>query len=724
MSTVAPPPSPLALPTAPAGEGLSAEVLARLFEQARPLVESLFAQVSDGVTVQAPDYSLRFANPSALRILGIDSREELPRTGGSKVFARYEMFDASGQPLSADLLPGRQVLTGQSPPERILRFRDRMTGEDAWYRVSAAPVRDAHGQVVYAVNVFRDITEVMRTQEKLSLLAEAGELLSTSLDLESTLAATARLLVPRLADWCTVDLADDATSYRQVVAIHKDPAQVERVRRMRERYPSDPRAQGGTAHVMHTGISSLTSDINDEMLVKVARDEEHLGMLRELGLRSLIVAPLNARGRTLGTVTLATAESARRLGPEEQRLVEELARRAALAVDNARLYEEAKRAQARHEVALEAGRMGAWEWNIPAGRVSWSPTLERLHRIPVGSFGGDFEAHQRDMHPEDRERVLSSIQRVVAQREPEHHVQYRIVCPDGEVRWVETHARLSLDEEGRPSRLTGVCTDVTERLALEENARQLVREQAARAEAARSEAELTRRAQELARSNADLEQFAYVASHDLQEPLRMVASYVQLLARRYKGKLDPDADTFIRYAVDGAMRMQALINDLLAFSRVGTRGKEPVPVPLEKCAERALAHLRLALEESGAEVKVEPLPWVKGDESQLAQLLQNLVGNAVKFRGERPPRIRISATREEDTLTVSVEDNGIGIEPQYYERIFAIFQRLHGKEEYPGTGIGLSICKKIVERHGGRIWVESTPGQGSTFRFTLPAAGP
>jgi len=147
-----------------------------------------------------------------------------------------------------------------------------------------------------------------------------------------------------------------------------------------------------------------------------------------------------------------------------------------------------------------------------------------------------------------------------------------------------------------------------------------------------------------------------------------------------------------------------------------------VPVPLEKCAERALSHLRLALEESGAEVKVESLPWVKGDETQLAQLLQNLVGNAVKFRGERPPRIRVSATCEEDTVTVTVEDNGIGIEPQYYERIFAIFQRLHGKEEYPGTGIGLSICKKIVERHGGRIWVESTRGQGSTFRFTLAAA--
>ncbi|MGZ3458437.1 MAG: sensor histidine kinase, partial [Archangium sp.] len=157
-------------------------------------------------------------------------------------------------------------------------------------------------------------------------------------------------------------------------------------------------------------------------------------------------------------------------------------------------------------------------------------------------------------------------------------------------------------------------------------------------------------------------------------------------------------------------------------SRVGTRGKEPVPVPLEKSVERALSHLRLALEESGAEVEVEPLPWVKGDETQLTQLLQNLLGNAVKFRGERPPRIRVSATREGDSVTVAVEDNGIGIEAQYYERIFAIFQRLHGKEEYPGTGIGLSICKKIVERHGGRIWVESTPGQGSTFRFTLEVA--
>ena len=733
MSMVAPPPPPSFVPT---GDGLAADALARLFAHARPLVEELFSQVSDGVTVQTTDRTLCFANPAAARLLGASSPEELLRMGMDSLHERYELLDASGQPLKADALPSRQALAGQSVPEHQLRIRDRHTGEVRWSRVSTAPVRDAQGAVVYAVTVFRDTTEVMRTQERLSLLAEASELLSASLELESTLTATARLLVPRLADWCAVHLADDAVLSRQVASIHMDPAKLELARRLAELYPTDPRATRGINHVMRTGVSELTSDITDAMLVAVARDAEHLRMLRELGLRSFLAVPLNARGRTLGTLTVATAESARRLGPEEQRLVEELAHRAALAVDNARLYTEARRAQARQEVALEAGRMGAWEWNISAGRVTWAPTLERIHGIPVGSFDGSFEAYQSDMHPEDRERVLSSIQRVVAEREPEHHVQYRIIRPDGQVRWLEARGRLTLDEGGRPSRLTGVCTDITDKLALEEDARRLVREQAARAEAERArqhtaellenlrqaQAELAQRAQELARSNADLEQFAYVASHDLQEPLRMVASYVQLLSRRYKGKLDADADTFIAYAVDGATRMQALINDLLAFSRVGTRGKEPVPVPMERCLERARVHLRLALQESGAEVKAEPLPWVKGDESQLVQLLQNLVGNAVKFRGEAPPRIRLSATSEGDTVTFAVEDNGIGIEPQYHERIFAIFQRLHGKEEYPGTGIGLSICKKIVERHGGRIWVESTPGQGTTFRFTLPAA--
>jgi two-component system, sensor histidine kinase and response regulator len=228
----------------------------------------------------------------------------------------------------------------------------------------------------------------------------------------------------------------------------------------------------------------------------------------------------------------------------------------------------------------------------------------------------------------------------------------------------------------------------------------------------------------LQRSNAELEQLAYVASHDMQEPLRMIASYLQLVEQRYVDKLDDDGREFIGFAVDGAKRMQGLINDLLTYSRVGTKARPFEPVSLASVAETALSHLRVAVAESQAAVELDNLPQVKGDASQLVQLLQNLLGNAIKFRGTEPPRIRVQAQAgEPGWWHVSVRDNGIGIEPAYFERVFVLFQRLHGRSAYPGTGIGLALCKRIVERHGGRIWVESQPGAGSAFHFTLPAVG-
>jgi len=263
----------------------------------------------------------------------------------------------------------------------------------------------------------------------------------------------------------------------------------------------------------------------------------------------------------------------------------------------------------------------------------------------------------------------------------------------------------------------------------------------------------TRQAQELARSNSELEQFAYVASHDLQEPLRMVTSYLQLLERKYSNQLDATADQFINYAVDGARRMQNLINDLLNYSRVTTRGQPFVQVDGAEILQQAIANLKFAIEDSGAEITYDPLPLIKADATQLTQVFQNLIGNGIKFRGEQPPRIHIGVVRtdeaeeqgsrgaEENSAPLplrpsaplpasplptpqewlfSVRDNGIGLEAQYAERIFVIFQRLHGRSKYPGTGIGLAICKKIIERHGGRIWVESEPGQGSVFYFTIP----
>ena len=236
--------------------------------------------------------------------------------------------------------------------------------------------------------------------------------------------------------------------------------------------------------------------------------------------------------------------------------------------------------------------------------------------------------------------------------------------------------------------------------------------------------ERKRRDDELRRSNADLEQFAYIASHDLQEPLRMVASYTELLEERYKGRLDERADKYIFYAVDGAKRMQRLVADLLAFSRVGSQGKPLKPVDTAAVLAEVLRVLGPRLREAGADVQADTLPPVMADEDQLYQLLQNLVGNALKFRSEAPPCIRISAVREGDAWRFAVADNGIGIEPQYSERIFQMFQRLHERGRYEGSGIGLSIVKRILERHGGRIWLQSTPGQGSTFFFTLPALAP
>jgi PAS domain S-box-containing protein len=240
----------------------------------------------------------------------------------------------------------------------------------------------------------------------------------------------------------------------------------------------------------------------------------------------------------------------------------------------------------------------------------------------------------------------------------------------------------------------------------------------------RTEIELEQRIADLARSNAELEQFAYVASHDLQEPLRMVSSYNQLLARRYKGKLDADADEFIGYTVEGATRMQRLINDLLAYSRVGTRARDFGEVDLQKVLAATLQNLERAVADENATVTHDPLPTVIGDEGQLGQVLQNLVSNALKFHGSDAPRIHVGVKREADANVLFVKDNGIGIDPQYFDRIFIIFQRLHPREKYPGTGIGLAICKKIVERHAGRIWVESPPGEGTTVFFSIPKAPP
>lgn len=309
--------------------------------------------------------------------------------------------------------------------------------------------------------------------------------------------------------------------------------------------------------------------------------------------------------------------------------------------------------------------------------------------------------------PEDRKRFTEKIEKEGLVKNEELRLQKK----DGTPIWASCTARLQYDANGGIKWIDGVIEDITGRKQAEEELKQTMAE--------------------LDRSNKELEQFAYMLSHDLKQPLTSVVNLIELLKLRYWDRLDDRANTFITSALNEAGRMQRMIDDILALSRMGTRGNPFEPTDCEDVLARTLVHLEMRIKESGAVITHDPLPTVMADEAQLVRLFQNLLSNAIKFRGKEPPRIHISAKSISDSAfciphsaiekgwVFSVSDNGIGIEAQFKERIFVIFQRLHTKEEYPGTGIGLAICKKIVEHHNGRIWVESEPGKGTTFYFTI-----
>ncbi len=364
-----------------------------------------------------------------------------------------------------------------------------------------------------------------------------------------------------------------------------------------------------------------------------------------------------------------------------------------------------RQSEARLNLALSAAHAGTWDWDMTDDQATWSEESYLLFGLKPEDGRPSYKLWLSMVHPDDRAAVQGRVKTLINEytTQPMHEtfdLEYRIVRSDGAVRWVNDRGQILYDRDNRPARMIGIVIDVTERKLVEER--------------------LARQAQELERSNAELQEFAYVASHDLQEPLRAVAGCVEILRRRYQGTLDARADEIIRHAVDGSARMQNLINDLLAYSRVGSRD-QPFELADSNAALRsALANLEVAITESGTAVTHDQLPKIVADQAQLAQLFQNLIGNAIKFHGSHAPVIHIGVERKKDEWRFSVSDNGIGIEPQYLERIFHIFQRLHGRAAYPGTGIGLAICKRIVERHGGRIWGESQPGEGSTFHFTFP----
>lgn len=414
-------------------------------------------------------------------------------------------------------------------------------------------------------------------EQRAAFLAEAGQILSSSLDFDQTLSALVELAVPRFADVAAVEVLDQSGQNRRVALKHCDPSKLDFVKDFRRRFP--PLADDVAVIAMQTGQSVLIENIPDEVLVERARTPEHLEALRYFGTKSLILAPLIANNHKFGLLSFVTTQSGRHYGQADLKFAEELARRAATAMDHARLFAESNDAQ---------------------------------------------------------------------------------------------------------------------------NA-------------------LRRSNAELSRVNEDLNQFAYSASHDLQEPLRMLVIYSQLLNRKYRHLLDGQANEYLGFIVEGAKRMEMLLGDLLAYMQVVDVAQLPdTAVDSNAALKQVLEVMAMSISDSGAIIDCEDLPPLAVQQFHIIQLFQNLIGNAIKYRTDEPPHIRITCNRDGSYWKICVADNGIGIPPEYRDQVFKVFKRLHEKDKYPGTGIGLAICQKIVERYGGSIWIESGEDTGSTICITLP----
>ena len=551
----------------------------------------------------------------------------------------------------------------------------------------------ADGEVAGLIGAIVDITERKRAEQRQAIEHRVTRILSESGTVSAAMPGVLQAFCETLGWSCGARWSFDARmgGFRCEETWGKeDPAIAAFLAASRES-TYQPGEAGLIRRVLGQGEPVWIVDVSSEESFLRGREAARAG------LRSAFALPIHLGDQVLGALEFFHRDTQQ---PDEWLLKTGVAIGLQIGHFMARTQAEAELRQSEARFRSLTGLSSDWYWEQDQEfRLTFmsSRFVERTGIDPAPYIGRTrWDEAAPNLTESDWARHKAQLER----HEPFFDFEMERVGADGNSVWLSVTGEPVF--EGRKFRgYRGVGTDITERK--------------------RAQSVLRAAYDELARSNAELQQFAYVASHDLQEPLRMIGSYTQLLERRYGDKLDSDAREFMDFIVDGATRMKQLIEDLLAYSRVGTRGKELRVVQAQGALERALINLRASIEASGATVTHDALPEVNADDTQLTQLLQNLVGNAIKFRKQdEAPRIHVGVQDAGDEWRFSVADNGIGIEPQYFERIFMVFQRLHTRDEYAGTGIGLAICKKVVDRHHGRIWVESVPGKGSTFVFTLP----
>jgi len=637
------------------------EVLQR---NARNQLEVILRGVADGITVQNKVGQPIFANDAAALLTGYPTAKSMIETPILDARRRMEAFDDDGSPLSFDQLPNRRALAEGITGRKSFKLRFLDTSEERWVVIHSSPVFDDTGKPIMAINIFRDITEskqyemkLRREQEHLNAVLDNMPVGVAVLDQDGIVLTTNKAAVE------FAGLGQESvigTRVDRVSVLKKVPGAHERIADNLQRARQGELIRYDTISV---GASGETFDM--DFSVSPMRNAD--GVVTNLIMTSIDITARKEAEKQRAELTQALADQSRRL----------------------------------YEILANMPGM-VWEASGDPS-VLQHPTFVSEYALKLTGYSVDEWISRPNMwidivHPDDRQLAMSDTSRIYEQGSG--ILRTRWITKDNRTIYIESHSSVFYDPGGKPIGVRGVTMDITARR--------------------QSDEALTQYSNELKRSNEDLQQFAYVASHDLQEPLRMVTSYLQLVSNRYSAKLDDDAREFIEYAVDGASRMKSLINDLLSYARVESRGAKFEVFQSREILDAALYNLQMTITEHNVQFKIGSLPEILGDTVQFTQLFQNLIANAIKFRREHTALIQIGATRQTDAWEFFVKDDGIGIEPQYLERIFVIFQRLHPRGKFDGTGIGLAICKRVVERHGGTIRAESTLGQGTTVYFTVP----
>lgn len=654
-----------------------------------------FQYAAIGMALVSPEGQWLKVNASLCDIIGYSEKELLSIT-----------FQDITHPddLEIDLGYVKQLLAGEIDHYHLEKRYIHKQGQEVWILLSVSLVRGDEGQPLYFIAQIQDINKRKQAESALQqfnsdlemLVHERTNQLENAFNQLKTSEAQYQDLYENAPDmYVSVDaLTSKVKQCNQTLCNALGYCKDEILdRSIYDLYHPECHPQVGEA--FHAFV--YTGEVKDAQLVLQRKDGSQLEV--SLNVRAI----LDEDGNVLHSCSSwRDITDRKRLERQLQQVNEELEQRVEDRTQQLRKANQSlQQSQERLELALEASDAGWWHWQVQAGELEWSPAYAQMFGFEEEDLQANYQIWEKLVHPEDMPWINEKLNAHLQDSSVPYGFDYRLRTPSGAWQWIANLGKVvERDEQGQPVRMAGMHLDISDRKEIEEQLQQLN--------------------QELKRSNEELGQFAYVASHDLQEPLRMVKSFTELLAKRYQGQLDDKADRYMNYITDGATRMQTLISDLLAYSRAGRFELTLKPTNLEQVVEQVCSDLQTVIQGKNAKIEVEPLPILDADPTQMQQLIQNLITNAIKYCEADVPLVQIRAELAQDCWTISIQDNGIGIDPEYAERIFVIFQRLHNKDDYSGTGIGLAICKKIVERHSGTIWMDSQIGQGSTFSFTLP----